>query len=306
MRAATWFCRAVHYFAWISVSILGGKLANELSAQQPPSQAVALATNEETTATRLRDTVLYLSETIGERNLSRPKKLAEAATYVEKRFEKMAFAIERQKFDVGGIECVNLIAELPGKTNPNEIILIGAHYDSAPGTPGANDNGSGTAALLEIARQLQGKPIARTIRFVAFANEEPPYFQRRGAMGSLVYAQACRQRNDDLKAVISLETMGFYTDEPMSQKYPPLLAALYPSVGNFVGCVSNIESRDLLIQTAKSLKKHCEVDVQYSALPAELEGVGWSDHWSFWQYDYPAIMVTDTAFFSLRALPSAN
>jgi Zn-dependent M28 family amino/carboxypeptidase len=162
-----------------------------------------------------------------------------------------------------------------GQESPNEIVLVGAHYDSARGTPGANDNGSGLAALFEIARQLRGKPFPRTIRFVAFANEEPPYFQRDGKMGSWVYAKACRARGDNLKAVLSLETLGYYSDAPNSQKYPPLLASFYPNTGNFLGIVSNPQSRPLLIETVKALKKHCEVDVQSAALPEQLQGVGW-------------------------------
>lgn len=242
-------------------------------------------------------TIQHLSESIGERNLTKPKKLEETAQYIQKSFENAGYKIERQTFTVSGIECHNLIAEVIGKAQPNEVILVGAHYDSARGTPGANDNGTGTAALIEIAGQLRGKQFAKTIRFVAFTNEEPPYFQRDERMGSWVYAKSCRARDDDLKVVMSLETMGYFTDEPKSQNYPPLLAALYPSVGNFIGFVSNAESRQQLTSVVKIFRKHSKVDSQLAALPGELKGVGWSDHWSFWQEGYQGIMVTDTAPF---------
>ena len=243
---------------------------------------------------------MYLSETIGERNLRKPAKLAEAADYIQETMESMQYEIERQSFKVVGFErlpCHNLIAEVLGKDKPKEIVLIGARYDSVQGTPGANDNGSGTAALIEIADQLRGRQFSQTVRFVFFTNEEPPFFQRDGQMGSWVYAKACRQRGDTLKLVMSLETMGYFTDVPDSQKYPPLLAALYPSTGNFIGLVSDVRSRPMLLDVEKRLRKQCEVDVQIGSLPSELQGVGWSDHWSFWQEGYMGLMVTDTALF---------
>lgn len=250
-----------------------------------------------TTEVRLRKTIAHLSETIGERNLTKPKKLIETAKYLQKEFESIGYEITKQTFQVNNVDCHNLIAEVIGVDKPDEIVLVGAHYDSAEGAPGANDNGSGVAALLEIARQMHGKRYSRTIRYVAFANEEPPYFQRDGKMGSWVYAKACRQRKDNIKVVLSLETMGYFTDAPNSQKYPPLLAAFYPSTGNFIGLVSNIPSRKLLNEVAEKLKSHCKVDVQKGALRDDLPGVGWSDHWSFWQEGYLGIMVTDTALF---------
>ena len=252
---------------------------------------------DDTTQDRLRNTVMHLSETIGERNLTKPKKLEQTVEYLTKEFDAIGYTVTKQTFQVLGLDCHNLVVEKMGGDKANEIILVGAHYDSAEGTPGANDNGSGVAALIEIARQMHGKPWSRTIRYVAFTNEEPPYFQKHGEMGSLVYAKACRQRNDNLKVVLSLETMGFFTDAPNSQKYPEMLAPFYPTTGNFIGLVSNIPSRKLLDDVSKILRSHCEVDVQKGALPGNLRGVGWSDHWSFWQEGYEGIMVTDTALF---------
>lgn len=254
------------------------------------------AANKET-RDRLKESIAYLSQTIGERNLGKPLQLEQAANFVQGRWAAMGYAVEKQSFRVDEYECFNLSTELVGTKYPMEIVLIGAHYDSARGTPGANDNGSGTAALIEIARQLYGKPCLRTVRFVAFTNEEPPYFQHKESMGSWVYARACRMRGDHLVSVISLETMGYFSDEADSQKYPPLLAPLYPNTGNFIGFVSNLSSRKLLTETVNIFRQHCQVDSQLGAFPAELQGVGWSDHWSFWQEGYQGIMVTDTAPF---------
>ena len=276
---------------YLSLTILEPNLLGQ------DNKLAAPASDKPTTEERLRKTVTHLSKTIGERNLTKPKKLDETVAYLQKEFESIGYKITKQTFQVNGFDCHNLIAEVIGDGQPDEIVLVGAHYDSAQGTPGANDNGSGVAALLEIAKQLHGKPYSRTVRYVAFANEEPPYFQRDGQMGSWVYAKACRERKDNLKVVLSLETMGYFTDEANSQKYPPLLAPLYPSTGNFIGVVSNLPSRKLLDDVAKHLKTHCKVDVQKGALPGDLQGVGWSDHWSFWQEGYEGLMVTDTALF---------
>jgi Zn-dependent M28 family amino/carboxypeptidase len=185
-----------------------------------------------------------------------------------------------------------------GTSRAAEIVVVGAHYDSVEGTRGANDNGSGVAALLAAARafaQRSDRP-ARTLRFVAFANEEPPYFQGSG-MGSLVYARACRARGDRVVAMVSLETIGFYTDMPDTQHYPPPLGIAYPSTGNFIGFVGNVASRALVRRAISAFRETTRFPSEGAALPEWMPGVGWSDHWSFWQAGYPAIMVTDTAPF---------
>ena len=284
----------------VTVLIFAGYLASHSAIAYPQEISYPVITTQpdkKSSSERLREILVHLSETIGERNLRKPEKLKEAADFIFGSFEKSGYSLERQTFKVSGMECMNIVAEVTGTTHPKEIILVGAHYDSVQGSPGANDNGTGTAALLLIAERFRGKKFARTLRFVAFSNEEPPYFQRDGYMGSWIYAKACRERSDDLQVVISLETMGYFTDEPQSQKYPPLLAALYPSTGNFIGFVSNLESRKLLQDTFVKFRQHCQVPCERAALPGELQGVGWSDHWSFWQEGYQGIMVTDTALF---------
>ena len=230
---------------------------------------------------------------IGERNLSRYPQLRAAAQYIES--ELSGWKVRRDGYEVQGKSCYNLEAELPG-ASPG-IILVGAHYDSVYGSPGANDNGSGVAALLALAHRLAGRPNEKTLRFVAFVNEEPGYFQTP-QMGSFVYASRSREHGDQIEAMISLETIGYFSNQSGSQKYPvPGLALIYPRTGNFIGFVSNVASRSLLRNVIGDFRREAQIPSEGGALPAMVPGVGWSDQWSFWQHGYPGIMVTDTAPF---------
>ncbi len=154
----------------------------------------------------------------------------------------------------------------------------------------------GVAAMLELAARLAQSPQPRTVRFAAFANEEPPFFQTEH-MGSLVYSRAARARGDRIVAMLSLETMGYYSNETGSQQYPAPLAMLYPDVGNFIGFVTNVGSAPLLLKARRAFKARTPFPLQSAAVPAAIPGVGWSDHWAFWQAGYAAMMVTDTAPF---------
>jgi Zn-dependent M28 family amino/carboxypeptidase len=163
------------------------------------------------------------------------------------------------------------------------------------GSPGANDNASGVAALLEISRKFAQLAPARSVRFVAFVNEEPPFFYW-GQMGSMIYAQAARARGDDIRLMVSLEMLGCYTDKPGSQSYPPLLGFFYPDRGNFVAFVSNLNSRKELRQLVDAFRARSDFPVESLATFEFVPGVAWSDQLSFWRQGYPAVMVTDTAF----------
>lgn len=244
----------------------------------------------------LKSYVTHLAETIGERNLNRYPQLCEAADYIESKFVEFGFEPKRQTFQVQREDCFNIEAELTGMTEPEKIVIIGAHYDSIVGTPGANDNASGTAAMLVLARHFKDHLPDKTLRFVAFTNEEPPWFHTRD-MGSWVYAKKCSEEKQEIVAVLSLETMGYFSDEEDSQRYPAPLHLMYPSTGNFIGFVSNIASRNLQRRVIKVFRQHAEVPSEGASLPDSLPGVGWSDHWSFWQEGYPGIMITDTAPF---------
>ena len=248
----------------------------------------------------LEGRVRFLSQQVGERHRHTfkaqrggPAELEQAGDWVEKELAAAGLTIERQAYtgkDPNDKFC-NIQAERKGNS---EIVVVGAHYDSIPLTPGADDNASGVAILIELAKRLQ--PCARTVRFVAFTNEEPYYFQTE-EMGSLVYARRCRERKENIAAMISLETLGYYKDEPGSQKYPFPLGLLYPSTGNFVGFVGNPTSRWLAHQCIGTFRKDTPFPSEGACLPEQIPGVGWSDHWSFWQVGYPAVMVTDTAPF---------
>ncbi len=176
-------------------------------------------------------------------------------------------------------------------------MVVGAHYDTVPGCPGANDNGSGVVATLALADAMAGTKAARTLRFVLFVNEEPPHFQT-DLMGSRVYARRCRERSENIAGMISLETIGYFRDEPKSQHFPvPGLGLFYPTQGNFIAFVGNFGSRGWVRATVGSFRRHAAFPCEGAALPGFVPGVGWSDHWAFYQEGYPALMVTDTAPF---------
>jgi hypothetical protein len=244
----------------------------------------------------LRKDVEMLATTIGPRNVQHIDNMNKARKFLLKSLEDMGYVVEQQTYRALDQEFVNLIVEIPGTTRPKEIVVVGAHYDSAFNSPAANDNGSGVAATLALARSYATRKPSRTVRFVLFANEEPP-FNWTTDMGSLVYARSCKARAETIVGMFSLETIGYYSDEPKSQRYPQPIDRLYPDKGNFIGFVSNLESRELLRSAIRSFRHHTKFPSEGAALPNALPGVGWSDHWSFWQVGYPAVMITDTATF---------
>ncbi len=254
----------------------------------------ALTQDEAALSSRLRAHV----EAIGSRehNVKHYEALEAAARYVERTFQEIGYDTTSQVYEVDGKSVRNIEATLRGRTTPGQIILVGAHYDSVAGAPGANDNASGVAGMLEIARAMRDCAPARTVRFVAFVNEEPPYFQTE-QMGSLVYARMCKARGDEIVGMITPETIGYYSDAPGSQKYPFPFNLFYPDTGNFVAFVGNRDSRELVGRVVASFRAHTPFPSEGAAAPGSIEGVGWSDHWSFWQAGYPALMVTDTAPF---------
>ncbi len=247
-------------------------------------------------ANRLSEHVRYLSVTIGERSTRRTGSLQATTDYLRSSLVQAGYTVSEQTYTVDGNAATNLEAELPGSDRASGLVVLGAHCDSVLGTVGANDNATGVAATLELARLLKGTRLRRTIRFVFFVNEEPPYFKTE-SMGSLVYARQLRRDGVPISAMISLETIGYYSDAAGSQKYPALLSLFYPSRGNFIGFVGNSESRDLVRRATRRFSESAPFPSEGVAAPATLPGVGWSDHWSFWQQGYPAIMITDTAVF---------
>ena len=259
------------------------------------SHAATLSADETKLRDELRADVQKLAGDIGERNVPRYPALLAAAEFIEKSFAAAGLQPRRDSYDVRGRACHNIETEIRGSAP--EIVVVGAHYDSVYGAPGANDNATGVAGVLALARRFASTHPEKTLRFVSFVNEEPPYFQT-SEMGSLVYAGRCKQRGDRIIAMISLETIGYFADKPHSQTYPsPGLGAFYPNKGNFIGFVSDLGSRRLLKRALKTFRGTAKVPSEGATVPRFLPGTGWSDHWAFWQHGYPAIMITDTALF---------
>jgi len=240
--------------------------------------------------------VRTLADEIGPRDVFVPDKLNAAADYIRTFWEKIGYQVSAQTFSVQNVECQNLAIEIPGRSKPGEIVLVGAHYDTVSWAPGANDNGSAVAALLELSRLFSTESPGRTLRFVAFTNEEPPFF-KSSSMGSLVYAKACQKRKENIVGMICLETIGYYRDEPKTQKYPFPFRFFYPDKGNFVAVVGNLRSKPLVKSFTRHFMEESDFPVECVATFGFLTGIDWSDHWSFWHCGYPAIMITDTALF---------
>jgi Zn-dependent M28 family amino/carboxypeptidase len=276
--------------------LAAGMMSVDDSAHAADEKLPADSVAHEALTERLRRHVSVLAGEIGERNVFRPTALRAAADYIRSEWTRQGYEVRSQRYQVYDVASENLEIELKGTSKPDEIILIGAHYDSVAGSPGANDNASGVAALLELSRDFARFERARTVRFVAFVNEEPPFFTT-ATMGSMVYAKAARERGDDIRLMASLEMLGFYTDQPGSQRYPPLLRYFYPDRANFVAMVSNVGSRKHLRELVQAFRAASDFPLESLAAFEAVPGIAWSDQYSFWRQGYPAVMVTDTAFY---------
>jgi Zn-dependent M28 family amino/carboxypeptidase len=244
---------------------------------------------------RIRAHVQMLAGTIGGRNAVRYEGLERAADYIESELRSYSYQPERQTYLVDGKRFENVEAELSGSTEEAKgIVIVGAHYDTAGGLPGANDNGSGVAVALELAHHFAHQKFRHAIRWVFFANEEPPYFQTKD-MGSYVYAKRCRDRGENVLAMLSLETIGYYSSELGSQSYPLSFHPGYPNRGDFLGFVSNFKSAGLLRSALRSFRRATSLPAIGAAAPASIPGIAWSDQWAFWEFGYRALMLTDTA-----------
>ncbi|MBA4389231.1 MAG: aminopeptidase [Verrucomicrobia bacterium] len=269
-----------------------------VSTAAPPAQPAANLAS----ASNMLAHVQMLASTIGPRNVSNYSNLVASANYIEKCLADLQYSVKTQQFESGSVLLWNLECEIGGSSSvSNEIIIVGAHYDTCYKTPGANDNASGIAVMLELARLLRTNTVDRTLRFVAFVNEEPPFFKSE-LMGSVVYAARSKQRGEKIVGMMSLETVGYYSEIKNSQTYPTIgFGLFYPSKGNFIAFVSNKESKALL--------QNCEQAFTAAGPPLPIEalstgqlvpGISLSDQWSFWIYGYPGMMVTDTAMFRYR------
>jgi Iap family predicted aminopeptidase len=258
--------------------------------------AAPLTAEEKQLADSLKQHVQVLASDIGERNTEKLQALNRAADYINSQLTSFGYAPQIQEFAAGGKRVKNIYCEIKGTSKPDELVIIGAHYDSVVGTPGADDNASGVSALLEIARASGDQKLERSVQFIFFVNEEPPYFQTPD-MGSFVYAKSLRDANRRVHAMLAIESIGFYSDSVGSQHYPAEIAALYPSTANFIAFAANIESATLLREVVNTFRRTTQFPSEGGAVPESVPGVGWSDHWSFWQHGYPGVMVTDTAIY---------
>jgi Zn-dependent M28 family amino/carboxypeptidase len=284
---------------WLPLALVGllCSCENPERTLDPPSDPpfIGVSLSLADLEVQLRASVEHLAGTIGERNLAKPEKLGEAADWIVAQWEAQGLDPKVLTYSIDGKPCRNIEVTVT-QHRDGPVILVGAHYDSAEGSPGADDNASGVATMLEISRALAGHDLAYTVRCVAFANEEPPYFGTED-MGSYVYVKLISERGDSIKHMLSIESVGYYRDEPGSQNYPALLSESYPSEGNFLGVVGDPDHGTAVAQVAERLRETEAIPIESAVLPIGLPGVTWSDHASFWEFGFPGVMVTDTAPF---------
>ncbi len=278
-------------FSWIATALIFGGCLLTLSR---PLYGKDM--DKEEIRQRLQQHLQYLSVNLGERSIFNPRNLKAAEDYVAREFESLGYPVRRQTFICQRVEVANVVA---GNTDPQGYYLLGAHFDTVAGTPGADDNASGVAVLLEVARLTQEIPNPKPWAFVGFTTEEPPvYFTPY--MGSRVYAKQARQNRENLLGMLCLESVGYFVNEPHSQQIPLALKFLgYSTTGNYLGLVANWHSRPLLQKLEKAFQAGCSLPVSSLAIPlggAFVPETRLSDHANFWDEGYQAVMLTDTAF----------
>lgn len=290
-------------FAFILIILIvfaGGLLYYMLAmpGSVPGSDLPPLTASQVEQRDRLRSHVEHLAGAIGKRNTEHPGTLARTVDYLHAQLESMELIPHRLEYETGESgSFVNLETEIYGTSRADEIIVIGAHYDTVWPTPGADDNASGVAVLLEIARQFAGRRFDRTVRLVAFPNEESPHYGT-SRMGSKVYARRASERGDNIIGMFSLEMLGYYDTAPGSQDFPRVIEPFYPDRGDFVAFVANLASVGLLRNTVGRFREHASIPSYGLAAPVMLvPDIRRSDHAMFWPHGYPAIMITDTAGF---------
>jgi hypothetical protein len=234
-----------------------------------------------------------------EHNVAHPEALERSARYIEATLSSLGYTVSRQEFETQGVKVRNLEVRRTGPgAGKAPLIVIGAHYDSAQGAVGANDNGSGVAALIELARLLKSVQSGERleVRLVFYVNEELPWFGTE-KMGSLVHASGLAREGREVAAMLSLETIGWYSDSAGSQYYPFPFNLLYPSTGDFIGFVANPRSRNLVRRVIGSFRRHAAFPSEGAVGLESIAGISWSDQWAYWKFGWPAVMVTDTAPF---------
>lgn len=285
------FLMAVVLVGWAVATVVTGMLLQPFVipiASTPPA----------VDARQLEQHVRYLSQDLHPRNHEHHEHLERAAAYIQRALEASGADVSIQEVVVEGTRYRNAIAKFGSPTGP--VRVIGAHYDSHGDTPGADDNASGVAGLLELARLLGRSPPPRAIELVAYTLEEPPHF-RTEHMGSAWHARSMSAAHRDVELMLSLEMIGYFSDEPGSQRYPfPALASLYPDRGNFIALVGRLDDFGQMRKVKAAMAGATTLPVRSINAPATLRGVDFSDHLNYWNEGMPAIMVTDTAFMRNR------
>jgi Zn-dependent M28 family amino/carboxypeptidase len=249
------------------------------------------------TAEYLQQVVTALATGIGFRTYEEPDRLERAAQYISREFASFGYRVSDQPFIFRGRAYRNIVADVPRETVSDAVLVIGAHYDSVRTTPGADDNASGIAGLLGLARLLAKQEMRTAVRFVAFALEEMPVYRTRN-MASYHYAEYLDQQGVHVEGMICLEMIGYFSDEEGSQSYPlPFFSQRYPAKGNFIAIVGNTKSKEFISRIAKNFQDSTDLPVVTLSAPPVVVGIDFSDHWSFGKFGYPACMVTDTAFY---------
>jgi len=262
--------------------------------------AAPVTSAEADLAQRLRRHVVAIASE--PHNIAHYAALEKSAAYIEAELTALGYMPQRQVYDADGrsVRNIEVVLSPTAATATTQSLIIGAHYDSAGIAPGANDNGSGTAAVLELARLLKDVPLTdKRLRLVLFVNEEPPY-DRTPDMGSWRYAKGLEAKGERVAGMLSLETLGCFSDKPGTQKYPAPFGLVFPDKANFIAFVAMPGSRSFLQQVVGAFRSHTKFPTVGGTAPDQVAGIGWSDHWAFWQLGYPAVMVTDTALFRYR------
>lgn len=265
----------------------------------------SLRSNEASSVTvdpaRLEATVRLLAETHAPRSYGHRANLSRIADHLASEFETAGGRVERQRFRHSGLyEFQNVSAHF-GPLDPSlPRVVAGAHYDAFENSPGADDNASGVAGVVELARLLGNVSpgeFAHPIELVCWPLEEPPFF-RTQSMGSAQHAARLQESGTELKLMISLEMIGYFSDESGSQDYPmPLLHLFYPDRGNFIAVAGNLQDRKEIALAKASMRGSTPLPVHSISAPPNLPGIDFSDHLNYWAHGYPAIMITDTAFY---------
>ena len=261
--------------------------------------------SSEQTAKQLETDVRMLSCKIGERNPVHYENLQRAREWLVRSFTGSVGAPRQQTYAIEGREVANIIATKSGTDPELGSIVVGAHYDSAHGTPGADDNASAVAVMLELARRFAQEKTRHTIEFAGFTLEEPPYFRSEN-MGSMKLAKEWYDSGKKIELMICLEMLGYFTDEKIQEFPVPGMGFIYPEEGNFIAAIGQLGSPAPVISFSDLLKKHSTLPAVSFSGPRIMAGIDFSDHQSFWNYNYPAVMVTDTAFFRNKNYHTAS